>query len=185
MLYATLVVMTVMGCGDEAVDCDFIEESSKQWQSKSECDAAIPDALLKNQNYDYPVITARCEAKPVKSLHAEGLAGNGSPDPVTANPIEEGQQHGLEAHATPLPAEGGGKPNPTADKPKPKPALYRFKDGYVLVRDGTSEFFEKLGKGTANTVKRIDGAVKKSFRGIAESTDRTLEKLKDSFTPKD
>ena len=61
MIQEAVVVMTILGCGDQVQSCDLVLSPEKTWESHSECRAAIPLHLHSLQNSPYPVLTASCE----------------------------------------------------------------------------------------------------------------------------
>ena len=63
MIQEAVVVMTILGCGDQAQSCDFVNSPQKTWKSEEECSAAIPSALQREKNASYPLMTATCEIK--------------------------------------------------------------------------------------------------------------------------
>jgi len=71
MILAAVVVMTVLGCGDQAKSCDMIAEPKRSWQSIQKCDAAIPAVLRRSMNSPYPVITAQCDVKDSPAVLAQ------------------------------------------------------------------------------------------------------------------
>ena len=63
MLTATVVVMSVMGCGDGVVSCSTVQGPEQVWTSQAACEQAIPGVLRQSLTLSYPVIAARCSAK--------------------------------------------------------------------------------------------------------------------------
>ena len=63
MLAATVVVMSVMGCGDGVVSCSAVQGPERVWESQAACERAIPGVLRQSLTLSYPVIAARCGAK--------------------------------------------------------------------------------------------------------------------------
>jgi hypothetical protein len=56
-------VMAIMGCGDGSAACAQARVETAQYQSISQCQAAMPAALARNSDLDYPVVSATCQAK--------------------------------------------------------------------------------------------------------------------------
>lgn len=66
MIQEAIVVMTVLGCGNEADKCDYVTTPDKTWETVAACEAAIPAQLTRLDGVSYPVLTANCEIqKPV------------------------------------------------------------------------------------------------------------------------
>lgn len=74
MLAATVVVMSVMGCGDGVIACNPVESPKQVWSSQAACEEAIPGVLRKSLTMPYPVIAARCGAKDTKPADAALIA---------------------------------------------------------------------------------------------------------------
>ena len=75
MLQEAVIVMTVLGCGDQTMNCDLVPRPDKTWETQAECNAAIPKVLTNITDASYPVLTAYCEIKfppePKQELVAE------------------------------------------------------------------------------------------------------------------
>lgn len=67
MIKETVIVMTILGCGDAVQSCDYISTSQKQWSSETACEAAIPNSLQKLRYEAYPVLTASCQIQDNKA----------------------------------------------------------------------------------------------------------------------
>lgn len=63
MIKETIIVMTVLGCGDEIASCDYIKTTDKSWSNIEACNNAFPSAILMSKEASYPVITASCSEK--------------------------------------------------------------------------------------------------------------------------
>ena len=55
-------VMAIMGCGDGGSACQQTRVETAQYQSIRACQQAMPAALARNSDIDYPVVTASCRA---------------------------------------------------------------------------------------------------------------------------
>ncbi|WP_353203267.1 hypothetical protein [Sphingomonas sp.] len=55
-------VMAIMGCGDGNSACQQARVESAQYSSIRACQQAMPAALVRNSDIDYPVVTASCRA---------------------------------------------------------------------------------------------------------------------------
>ncbi|MEL7430330.1 MAG: hypothetical protein AAFN43_10060 [Pseudomonadota bacterium] len=64
MIAEAVIVMTLLGCGDEIRDCDYIASPAATYASVAECDAAAPKILATYASAAYPTITAECHARP-------------------------------------------------------------------------------------------------------------------------
>ena len=53
-------VIAIMGCGDGQVQCAQQRIEPARYQSAAQCRAAMPAALLRNTDLDFPTITAAC-----------------------------------------------------------------------------------------------------------------------------
>lgn len=63
MIKETIIVMTVLGCGDQIDSCDYINTPNKTWTSIEACNNSIPSAILATKDAAYPVITTNCSKK--------------------------------------------------------------------------------------------------------------------------
>jgi len=55
-------VMAIMGCGDAAGSCAEARLEPAHFQSIRACQAAMPAALMRNTDLDFPVISAACRS---------------------------------------------------------------------------------------------------------------------------
>ncbi len=55
-------VMAIMGCGDGNSACQQARVEPVHYTSIHACQAAMPAALARNSDVDYPVVTAACRA---------------------------------------------------------------------------------------------------------------------------
>ena len=60
MISESMIVMVLLGCGNQLQSCDYIGTQSAGWTSVSECKDAIPVTIKQYQAAPYPVISARC-----------------------------------------------------------------------------------------------------------------------------
>jgi len=70
-------VMAIMGCGDGSAQCAQARLETAQYRSIEQCQAAMPAALARNSDLDFPVVSASCQAKGARlaqnrSTHARG-----------------------------------------------------------------------------------------------------------------
>lgn len=53
-------VIAIMGCGDGQTQCAQQRIEPVRYYNAAQCRAAMPAALIRNTNIDYPTITAAC-----------------------------------------------------------------------------------------------------------------------------
>lgn len=53
-------VIAIMGCGDGQVQCSQQRVEAARYQNAAQCRAAMPAALMRNTDVDFPTITAAC-----------------------------------------------------------------------------------------------------------------------------
>ena len=53
-------VIAIMGCGDGQAQCAQQRIEPIRYYSAAQCRAAMPAALMRNTDLDYPTITAAC-----------------------------------------------------------------------------------------------------------------------------
>jgi len=53
-------VIAIMGCGDGQAQCAQQRIEPVRYYSAAQCRAAMPAALIRNTDLDYPTITAAC-----------------------------------------------------------------------------------------------------------------------------
>ncbi len=67
-----LVLMTILGCDDTAVQCHYIDTVDRQWASIQACDADSESNLDRFTRLDYPVVVAVCETTAAGTVPAPG-----------------------------------------------------------------------------------------------------------------
>ena len=55
-------VMAIMGCGDGSMTCAQARVEPVHYASIQQCQMAMPAALMRNSDIDYPVISAACRS---------------------------------------------------------------------------------------------------------------------------
>jgi hypothetical protein len=55
-------VMAIMGCGDGSTACAEARLEPAHYATVQQCQAAMPAALIRNSDIDYPVISAACRS---------------------------------------------------------------------------------------------------------------------------
>lgn len=53
-------VIAIMGCGDGQAQCAQQRIETVRYASAAQCQAAMPAALMRNSDIDFPTITAAC-----------------------------------------------------------------------------------------------------------------------------
>jgi hypothetical protein len=54
-------VMAILGCSDDGGACSQQRTEPAHYTSAAQCQAAMPAALRRNTDIDYPVVTAACQ----------------------------------------------------------------------------------------------------------------------------
>lgn len=55
-------VMAIMGCGDGTSNCAQARVEPVHYKTIQQCQAAMPAALSRNSDIDYPVVSAACRS---------------------------------------------------------------------------------------------------------------------------
>jgi hypothetical protein len=55
-------VMAIMGCGDGTSNCAQARVEPVHYTTIRQCQAAMPAALIRNSDIDYPVVSAACRS---------------------------------------------------------------------------------------------------------------------------
>lgn len=58
---AAFFVMAIMGCGDASAGCATARVEPAHYATVQQCQAAMPAALARNTDVDYPVVSAACQ----------------------------------------------------------------------------------------------------------------------------
>ena len=64
-------VMAIMGCADGSAQCSEARVEQVRYTTIQQCQAAMPGALQRNSDIDYPVVTAACRANGAQMAQAE------------------------------------------------------------------------------------------------------------------
>lgn len=56
-----LYMLAILGCGDDSAACRQARVEPVRYTSIQACQAAMPDALRRNADLSYPVISAACQ----------------------------------------------------------------------------------------------------------------------------
>ncbi|MGY2734254.1 hypothetical protein [Sphingomonas sp. UYP23] len=70
-------VMAIMGCGDGSSACQQARVEQVQYHSIGECQRAMPAALARNSDVDYPVVTASCRATGERMAQTKAITTRG------------------------------------------------------------------------------------------------------------
>ena len=54
-------VLAIMGCGDGQEQCQAARVEAQRFATVAECQAALPAALARNTDLDYPVVSGACQ----------------------------------------------------------------------------------------------------------------------------
>ncbi len=55
-------VLAIMGCGDDQSNCAEARVEPVRYETAAQCRAALPAALARNTDLDYPVVSAACRS---------------------------------------------------------------------------------------------------------------------------
>jgi hypothetical protein len=74
---AAFFVMAIMGCGDASAGCATARVEPAHYATVQQCQAAMPAALARNTDVDYPVVSAACQRHGVQMVErrADKAAG--------------------------------------------------------------------------------------------------------------
>lgn len=53
-------VLAIMGCGDDQAQCVAARVDTQRYATVAQCQAALPAALARNTDLDYPVVSGAC-----------------------------------------------------------------------------------------------------------------------------
>lgn len=70
---ALFYVIAIMGCGDGSTACAQTRVEPVRYQSIAACQAAMPQALARNSDVDYPIVSAACQASGERMALRDGL----------------------------------------------------------------------------------------------------------------
>ncbi|MBX3565472.1 MAG: hypothetical protein KF730_12955 [Sphingomonas sp.] len=56
-----IYVLAILGCGDDSSVCQQARVEPVRYASYAACQQAVPAALVRNTDVDYPVIAAACQ----------------------------------------------------------------------------------------------------------------------------
>lgn len=70
-------VLAILGCGDAQASCSEARVEPARYQSAAQCRAALPVALARHTDLDFPVISAACRANGPMMAKAEARTPRG------------------------------------------------------------------------------------------------------------
>lgn len=54
-------VLAIMGCGDGQEQCQAARVEAQRFSTAAQCQAALPAALARNTDLDFPVVSGACQ----------------------------------------------------------------------------------------------------------------------------
>lgn len=76
-MQAAIVIMSILGCNDQAMNCVHVQTLEKRWATVALCDVASEKELPKHANIGYPVVVAVCDIPKSFDTAADGHASDG------------------------------------------------------------------------------------------------------------
>ena len=64
-------VMAIMGCSDGSANCAEARVEPARYATYAQCQAAMPAALMRNTDVDYPVVSAACRRNGQQMVQAQ------------------------------------------------------------------------------------------------------------------
>ncbi|MEH3103097.1 MAG: hypothetical protein PGN12_04245 [Sphingomonas phyllosphaerae] len=74
---AAFFVMAIMGCGDAATTCATARIEPAHYATVQQCQAAMPDVLARNNDLDFPVVSAACQRNGTQMVERGSAKANG------------------------------------------------------------------------------------------------------------
>ncbi|HEX8300893.1 hypothetical protein [Sphingomonas sp.] len=66
-----IYVLAIMGCSDDNLACQQARVEPVRYASYAACQEAVPAALGRNTDVDYPVIAAACQRQGARMVEAQ------------------------------------------------------------------------------------------------------------------
>ena len=66
-----IYVLAIMGCGDDNLGCQQARVEPVRYASYAACQQAMPAALGRNTDVDFPVIAAACQRQDARMVDAQ------------------------------------------------------------------------------------------------------------------
>ena len=63
-MHPLMIVMAVLGCADDATQCQLVHRVPTTYASVAACNKAAESELGRLSNLDFPTIMAQCQAEP-------------------------------------------------------------------------------------------------------------------------
>lgn len=63
VIKTALVAMTIVGCDCDAKLCEYIGETPAKWATIADCEAAMKSQILRQRNFNYPLVSGICRTK--------------------------------------------------------------------------------------------------------------------------
>ena len=70
-------VMAIMGCSDGNANCAEARVERAHYATYAQCQAAMPAALMRNTDVDYPVVSAACRSNGASLVQAQADKSDG------------------------------------------------------------------------------------------------------------
>jgi hypothetical protein len=148
MIKTAIVALTVVGCDCDAKLCEYITETTARWTTIEECEAAMTAQILRQGEYDYPLISGVCRTVPASDAQMVAAASDGwnlAAGPASVSGFASASISTIE-----------------------RPALY---DG---VLEGTRTVFRKAGDGYHLVRSGLDGAADATMDLLRKSASLVL-----------
>lgn len=66
-----IYVLAILGCGDDSANCQQARVEPIRYASIAACQQAVPAALVRNTDVDFPVIAAACQRQSVRMVDSQ------------------------------------------------------------------------------------------------------------------
>ena len=66
-----IYVLAIMGCGDDNLGCQQARVEPVRYASYAACQQAMPSALGRNTDIDFPVIAAACQRQDARMVDSQ------------------------------------------------------------------------------------------------------------------
>ena len=70
-------VMAIMGCSDGSAQCAEARVEPAHYTTMAQCQAAMPAALIRNSDIDFPMVSAACRRRGQQMVQANGSRNDG------------------------------------------------------------------------------------------------------------
>jgi hypothetical protein len=67
-------VIAILGCPDGSSHCTPVATEPTHYSTQAECSTRTQDALLRNNQFDFPTLVAECRATDPRSIASKGEA---------------------------------------------------------------------------------------------------------------